>query len=63
MAQLYIFQKHIPEIEKFIKFGRDLYRNGVLVVFCDSWQVPKEYRKQVVQHLILDLPNNSCNCD
>jgi len=61
MAQLFIFKKHIPELTKYIKFGRDLYRNGVLVVFCDTWKVPKEYHKYVVDHKILDLPQN-CNC-
>ena len=57
IAQLFVFEKHIPEIEKFIKFGRDLYRHGVLIVFCDNWQVPSQYSKYVLQHLIINVPN------
>jgi len=62
MAQLFVFKRHIPEIENFIKFGRDLYRNGVLVVFCDNWSCPKEYIKEVKQQLILNLDQTNCNC-
>lgn len=56
-AQIFIFDKHIPEIEKFIKFGRDLYRYNLLVVFDDEWKVPREYKNRVVYTTTIKIPD------